>query len=169
MKTIKMKESRSLHIAPDGSPEGAPRATGGDPSGGGGDAVTAPDPEVIAQKPRRKLTAQYKLRILQEADQCVDSNQIGHLLRREGLYSSSLTRWRRLREQGLLQAMTPKMRGRKPVEKNPLADELAMLQKQNQILSKKLWKAERTIEVQKKISQILKAGQDLVDLQNDDR
>jgi len=166
MKTIKITGSRSLHVAPVGSPEGAPRATGGDPTGGCGDDAMPPDPEVIAKKPRRRLSAQYKLRILQEVDQCADSHQIGRLLRREGLYSSSLTRWRRLREQGLLQAMTPKARGRKPHEKNPLADELAALQKQNQILSKKLWKAERTIEVQKKISLILKAGSDLIDLQN---
>jgi transposase len=167
MKTIKITGSRSLHVAPGGSPEGAPRATGGDPPGGGGDAPH-PDPEVIAQKPRRRLSAQYKLRILQEADQCTDSHQIGRLLRREGLYSSSLSRWRRLRDQGLLQAMAPKVRGRKPLGKNPLADELAALQKQNKILSKKLWQAERTIEVQKKISLILKAGSDLIDLQNTD-
>jgi transposase-like protein len=116
---------------------------------------------VAAQKPRRKLTAQYKLRILAEADRCVDCRQIGRLLRREGLYSSSLTRWRRLRDQGLLNAMAPKTRGRKPAEKNPLAGELATLQKENERLRKKLWRAERIIEVQKKISQILDAGLDL--------
>jgi len=122
---------------------------------------------VIAKKPRRRLSAQYKLRILQEADRCTDSGQLGRLLRREGLYSSSLTRWRRLRDQGGLQAMAPKIRGRKRLDKNPLSDEFAALQKQNQILSKKLWQAERTIAVQKKISQILKAGNDLIDLHND--
>ncbi|MCJ8503230.1 transposase, partial [Desulfatitalea alkaliphila] len=113
------------------------------------------DPQVPAQKPRRKLTAQYKLRILAEADRCTTSRQVSQLLRREGLYSSSLTRWRRLREQGLLDAMAPKTRGRKPIEKNPLAGELAKLQKENDQLRKKLWRAERIIEVQKKISQIL--------------
>lgn len=166
MKTIKITGSRSLHVAPVGSPEGAPRATGGDPTGGG-DVATPPDPEAIAKKPRRRLSAQYKLRILQEADRCTDSGQLGRLLRREGLYSSSLTRWRRLRDQGGLQAMAPKIRGRKRLDKNPLSDEFAALQKQNQILSKKLWQAERTIAVQKKISQILKAGNDLIDLHND--
>lgn len=162
-----IEDSQRLEAALDGSPQGAHGATGGDPSrGDADDAAIAPEPEVIVEKPRRRLSAQYKLRILAEADRCADSHQIGRLLRREGLYSSSLTRWRRLRDQGLLQAMAPKTRGRKPIEKNPLADELAGLQKQNQILRKKLWQAERTIEVQKKISEILKAGQDLMDLQN---
>lgn len=167
MKPIMIKDSQRLQAALDGSPQGAHGATGGDPSrGGADDAAIAPEPEVIVEKPRRRLSAQFKLRILAEADRCADSHQIGRLLRREGLYSSSLTRWRLLRDQGLLQAMTPKTRGREPIEKNPLADELAGLQKQNQILRKKLWQAERTIEVQKKISEILKAGQDLMDLQN---
>jgi transposase-like protein len=167
MKTIKITASPSLHVAPVGTPEGAHRATSGVPTGGGGDAAAPPDPQVIPQKPRRRLSAQYKLRILAEADRCTDVGQIARLLRREGLYSSSLTRWRRLRDQGLLDAMAPKTRGRKPLEKNPLADELAALQKQNQILSKKLWQAERIIEVQKKISLILKAGNDLIDLNSD--
>ena len=116
---------------------------------------------MVAQKPRRRLTAQYKLRVLAEADRCADSRQIGQLLRREGLYSSSLTRWRRLRDQGLLDAMAPKSRGRKPADKNPLAGELAKLQKENERLRKQLWRAERIIEVQKKISQILDADLDL--------
>ena len=87
---------------------------------------------------------------------------------REGLYSSSLTRWRRLRDQGVLQAMRPQVRGRKPVEKNPLAADHAKLQKENQLLRKKLWKAEKIIEVQKKISEILGIQQDLSDLDNSD-
>lgn len=157
MKTINMKATQSAVQSPARPPEGAPGATGGALAGGVGElmAIAAPDPQVPAQKPRRKLTAQYKLRILAEADRCTSSRQVSQLLRREGLYSSSLTRWRRLREQGLLDAMAPKTRGRKPIEKNPLAGELAKLQKENDQLRKKLWRAERIIEVQKKISQIL--------------
>lgn len=160
-KTNTIKPQSSVH-RPARPPEGAPRATGGGLAGDvGADIILTPDPEVVAQRPRRRLTAQYKLRILAEADRCANSRQVGQLLRREGLYSSSLTRWRRLRDQGLLDAMTPKTRGRKPAEKNPLAGELAKLQNENERLRKQLWRAERIIEVQKKISQILDAGLDL--------
>ena len=162
MKTTDAITLQSTVQRPARPPERARRATGGGLAGGaGGNGIPAPDPEVVPQKPRRRLTAQYKLRILAEADRCTDSRQIGQMLRREGLYSSSLTRWRRLRDQGLLDAMAPKTRGRKPAEKNPLAGELAKLQKENERLRKHLWRAERIIEVQKKISQILDAGLDL--------
>jgi transposase len=167
METILTKDSKKVADSPTGPPEGAFEATGGGPVGGGRDAIMTPDPEVDPQQRRRKLTAKYKLRILQEAEQCRDSQQIGLLLRREGLYSSSLTRWRRLRDQGILRAMKPKTRGRKPAENNPLAADNAKLQKENQLLRKKLWKAERIIEVQKKISEILGIQQDLNDLEND--
>ena len=101
MKTIMTKDSlKSIHTTT-GTLEGARRATEGGPVVEARDAVTAPDPEVDSQKRRRKLTAQYKLRILQEADNCTDRRRLGMLLRREGLYSSSLTRWRRLRDQGV--------------------------------------------------------------------
>lgn len=159
MKTIDIKATQSVVQAPARPLEGAPITTGGGLAGGAGMLIAAPDPQVPPQKPRRKLTAQYKLRILAEADRCTTSRQVGQLLRREGLYSSSLTRWRRLRDQGLLDAMATKTRGRKPIEKNPLAGELAKLQKENDQLRKKLWRAERIIEVQKKISQILELDQ----------
>ena len=109
-----------------------------------------PDPEVPANKARRKFTAKYKLRILKEAEACTEPGQIGTLLRREGLYSSHLTTWRRQREDGLLQAMAPKKRGRRKKEKNPLATELARLENENRRLKEKLRKAETIIEVQKK-------------------
>jgi len=169
MKTIMTKDSlKSIHTTT-GTLEGARRATEGGPVVEARDAITAPDPEVDSQKRRRKLTAQYKLRILQEADNCTDRRRLGMLLRREGLYSSSLTRWRRLRDQGILQAMRPKTRGRKPAEKNPLADDMTKLQKENQLLRKRLWQAEQIIEVQKKISEILGIKQDLGELENSDK
>ncbi|RJQ77162.1 MAG: hypothetical protein C4519_13895 [Desulfobacteraceae bacterium] len=148
-------------------PQGARRATEGGTPGGGREGLNAvpPDPEVPAQKRRRKLSVQYKLQILQQADKCTNPGEMGALLRREGLYSSSLTRWRRQCDQGLLDAMAPKTRGRKAFEKNPMADELAHLQKENQQLRKKLFQAERIIEVQKKISEILGIDQDPDDRQ----
>jgi transposase len=161
MKTINMVNPQGIVKAPARPPQGAHGASGGGLAGGAGDEIKAPDPEVPGHKSRRKLSAQYKLRILAEVERCSDSRQVGQLLRREGLYSSSLTRWRRLRDQGLLDAMAPKTRGRKPVEHNPLTDEVSKLQKENQRLRKKLWQAERIIEVQKKISQILDSNLDL--------
>lgn len=166
MNSFKLKEVKAH--SPTVSPEGATGATGGDTVGGGRDVVTPPDPEVDSQKRRRRLTAQYKLRILQEAERCANSHQVGLLLRREGLYSSSLSRWRRLRDQGILQAMRPQARGRKPAEINPLAADMDKLQRENRLLRKKLWKAEKIIEVQKKISEILGIQQDLSNLNDRD-
>ena len=89
--------------------EGARRATGVST-----DSATHsghfPDPEVSEKAIRRKFTAKHKLRILQEVDRCTTQGQIGALLRREGLYSSNLTTWRRQREQGTLEALSPKHR-----------------------------------------------------------
>jgi len=101
------------------------------------------------------------LRILQEADKCEAPGEIGALLRREGLYSSHLTTWRRYRREGILQGVRPKKRGRKPKPKNPLADRVAQLEKQNRRLQQKLKKAELIIEAQKKMSEILGIDQDL--------
>ncbi len=130
---------------------------------GGRDSFVSspPDPEVPEKKPRRKFTAKYKLRILAEADTCTQLGQLGALLRREGLYSSYLTTWRRQRENGILQVMAPKKRGRKQKEKNPLAKKMAQLEKENQRLQQKLKKAELIIGAQKKMSEILGIAQNL--------
>ena len=119
-----------------------------------------PDPEVLESKPRRKFTAKYKLEILRKADSCTEPGQVGALLRKEALYSSNLTSWRRQREKGLLDAMSPRKRGRKKQEINPLSQEVSRLQKENEQLKRKLKQAETIIEVQKKISQILGTAQD---------
>ena len=121
---------------------------------------SGPNPEVTETKPRRKYTAQYKLDILDEIDGCTQPGQIGTILRREGLYSSNLTSWRRQRDKGLLKALSPQKRGRKAVERNPLSQEVARLQKENDRLKKKLKQAETIIEVQKKVSEILGISQD---------
>jgi transposase len=133
-----------------------------------GDQDSIPDPEVPETKPRRRFTAAYKLRILQEIDNCTEPGGIGMILRREGLYSSNLANWRRARDKGILNAMGPRKRGRKPKEKNPLSVEVARLQKEKQKLEHKLKRAELIIEAQKKISQILGIQQNLDDIEGDD-
>jgi transposase-like protein len=117
--------------------------------------VEVPDPEVVAQAKRRQFSAKYKLRILTEADQCTQRGEIGALLRREGLYSSHLTTWRRQRERGQLEGLTSQKRGRKA---DPQAVELARLQRENERLKTRLEQAETIIEVQKKLSQMLGLG-----------
>jgi transposase-like protein len=146
-----------------GTMHGARRATGIVPIAGASAHLvsSAPDPEVSEKKPRRRFTANYKLRILAEADACTQPGQMGALLRREGLYSSNLTTWRQQREKGILQAMTPKKRGRKQKEKNPLAEKIAQLENENRRLQLKLKKADLIIEAQKKMSEILGIAHDL--------
>lgn len=167
METIHLKSSDNPRgsTPAEGEMEGARRATGVAPSAGGSGAesqgIASPDPEVPENKPRRKHTAKYKLRILAEADDCNQPGQIGALLRREGLYSSSLTTWRRQSKKGLLQAMTPKKRGRKERQKNPLAKHVAHLENENRRLQLKLKKSELIIEAQKKMAEILGIAQKL--------
>ena len=109
-----------------------------------------PDPEVAPRAKRRIYAASYKLRILQEADRCDQSGQIGALLRREGLYSSHLNTWRRQRAAGELQALSGKKRGRKARDA-----EVAALRQENQRLRAQLEQAELIIAAQKKLSQAL--------------
>jgi len=114
-----------------------------------------PDPAVPEKPVRRRFTAEYKLRILREADRCTQPSQLGALLRREGLYSSHLSTWRRQRDAGTLAGLTPKRRGRKPAPNAPLIAENERLKRENQRLTEKLRQAETIIEVQKKLSEIL--------------
>jgi transposase len=114
-----------------------------------------PDPEVVPQAKRRRFSAEYKLRILEEVDACNEPGQVGALLRREGLYSSHLTTWRRQREQGQLAGLSPKRRGRKLSVDEALAKEMAELKRENQHLQSRLQQAETIIEVQKKLSGLL--------------
>ena len=111
-----------------------------------------PDPEVVVKAQRRRFTAEYKQRILQEADACTQYGEVGALLRREGLYSSHLSTWRRQRQQGELQGLTPAKRGRKA---DPHAAEIARLQRETERLKTQLARAELIIDVQKKVSQLL--------------
>jgi len=111
-----------------------------------------PDPEVRPKAKRRTFTAEYKKRILDEADACTTPTQRGALVRREGLYSSHLNAWRRQRAQGILDGLAPKKRGVKP---DPLALENAQLRHEIEQLQAQLHRAETIIEVQKKVSQLL--------------
>ena len=117
--------------------------------------VVIPDPEVVVQAERRRFTAKYKLHILEEADRCNGTGELGALLRREGLYSSYLSRWRRQREQGQLQALASKKRGRKRAAQDQQAEEIAELRRENQRLQLRLQQTETVIEVQKKLSHLL--------------
>ena len=107
--------------------------------------------EVVARPTRRRFTAEYKLRILQEAERCAPG-ALGALLRREGLYSSHLTTWRKQREAGSLLALAAKKRGPKA---NPQAEALARLQRENAKLQAKLARADLIIEAQKKLLVLL--------------
>jgi transposase len=107
-----------------------------------------PDPEVSERAHRRQFTAAYKRRILEEADACAAPGQLGALLRREGLYSSHLTDWRRQRAQGVLAALAPQRRGRPPTSAH--AAEMARLRQDNERLTRQLAAAEAIIDIQKK-------------------
>jgi len=113
------------------------------------------DPEVPARPRRRTYTAEYKQKILEQADACKELGQLGALLRREGLYHSNLITWRRQREEGTLKGLSPKKRGRKAKPPNPLASRVSELERENRKLKKRLKKAETIIEIQKKTSELL--------------
>jgi|SRR5215469_15008456 len=118
-------------------------------------SASRPDPEVVAKAKRRTFTAEYKQRILQEADSAAASpGGMGALLRREGLYSSHLVSWRRQRRAGVLEALKPRKRGPRS-ERNPLAEENQKLRRQVDQLTEKLHKAEIIIDVQKKVAALL--------------
>jgi len=155
-----MEKKHMLHVMDLGREEmeGARRATGisslGDPALQQ-ELHAALNPEVPEKAIRRKFTAAYKLRILKEADTYKESGQCGALLRREGLYSSHLTIWRRQRKQGTLEALSPRKRGPKAAPPNPLKKRVEALEKETQRLRHQLKQAETIIGVQKKISEIL--------------
>jgi transposase-like protein len=117
-----------------------------------------PGPATAERPVRRTFTAEYKRDILRQADVAAssgDEGAIGALLRREGLWSSHLTSWRRLRERGALAGLKPKKRGPKSAPKNPLADENEQLRRKVARLESELNKAKVIIDVQKKLSTLL--------------
>jgi len=118
-------------------------------------AKAAASPELSDRPRRRTFTVQDKLRILGETDRAAESGGIGAILRREGVYSSTLTDWRRQREAGAFSALSPARRGPKMTAPNPLAADLASVRRENARLKRRLEQAEATIEVQKKVAALL--------------
>ena len=120
-------------------------------------APAAASPELSARPRRRSFTAQDKLRILADADadRAAAVGGIGAILRREGIYSSAVTDWRRQRDAGAFSALAPARRGPKAAKPNPLTAELALLQRENARLSLRLIRAEAIIELQKKVAELL--------------
>ncbi len=129
--------------------EGARRATG-DPAGR--DTAGVPDPEVSEQAKRRRFTAEYKLRIVREADACKGDGDVAALLRREGLYSSHLSSWRRQRDEVAKAGLASRKRGRKAKAEDPRVKEL---ERENARLQRRLARVETMLETQKKTSELL--------------
>jgi len=130
----------------------------GDRSGSAGGRVSSvgagrPDPELVGRPQRRRFRAEYKLRIVREAEACSRPGEIGALLRREGLYSSLLTEWRRARDSGALEALAPKRRG--PARPSPEQVELSVLRRRLERSEADLETARRVIEVQGNVSALL--------------
>ena len=119
------------------------------------DETNIPEPEVVPKIERRRFTAQEKLRILEEADACTEPGELGALVRREGIYSSYLSRWRRERERGQLEALSPKKRGPKAPANSEMMKEMTKLRRENERLQARLAQAETIIEAQKKLCEVL--------------
>jgi transposase-like protein len=132
-----------------GETEGARRATAVSPAGA---PTGVPDPAVDEKPKRRRFTAEYKLRILRQADACKHPGEIGALLRREGLYSSLLTEWRRQRDRVAKAALAAKKRGPKARTVDP---RVKQLEQENAKLRRRLQRVELMLGIQKKASELL--------------
>ena len=118
-------------------------------------APAAPNSELTRTPKRRSFTAKYKLRILDETDRAADTGRVTSILRREGLYSSALTDWRRARAAGTLGALQPRPRGPQKAPANPLQAELDKANREVAALQRRLDKAEAVIAIQKKVAALL--------------
>ncbi len=150
----RMKQTKKIGLL---APErGEPKRSAGGPNGGANNPAASaalPNPEVSTRPQRRRFTAAYKLSIVEEAQRCTDHGQIGALLRREGLYSSALTLWRRQYQQGARQGLLDDNRGRKPV-RSAQDQETQRLRQEVERLTQKLQQAELIIDIQKKVAAI---------------
>ena len=142
-----------------GETEGARRATGvfpaGAPATGAAPAEEQAEVEVVAKAARRRFTAEYKRRIVREADRCTQPGEIGALLRREGLYSSHVTTWRAARDRGELAGLAPKKRGPKAAPPDPREKRIAEQEREITRLTKRAERAEALVEIQKKVAALL--------------
>jgi transposase-like protein len=141
-----------------GGTEGARRATGDFPSTAPlapVGATATPETEVVAKAQRRRFTAEYKRRIVREADRCTTTGAIGALLRREGLYASYLTTWRAARDRGELEGLAPKARGPKGVAPDARDKKIAEQEREIGKWRKRAERAEALVEVQKKVAALL--------------
>jgi transposase len=111
-----------------------------------------PDPELVEQAKRWSFSAGYKARILAEADACTRPGEVGELLRREGLYTSHLTYWRKQRKDGALKELG-RPRGRKPTDKRDA--EIAALRRRAERAETELAKMKRVVEIQGSVSALL--------------
>ena len=152
MTDVKDNGQQKAFLAP---ARGEPERSAGEPNDGAKNVASEPpDPEVSAKPRRRHFSAAYKARIVEEAMACTGSGQIGALLRREGLYSSALTQWRRQYQSGALQGLKDDKRGRKRT-RDARDQELDRLQRELERLNKKLHQAELIIDIQKKVAAML--------------
>jgi len=134
-----------------------PERSEGERNGGANNAASSsgvPDPEVSAKPKRRRFTSAYKASIVEEVLKCTEQGQIGALLRREGLYSSAITLWRRQYQSGALRALKDDKRGRKTI-RDARDQELERLRSEIGRLNKKLLQAELIIDIQKKVAALL--------------
>ncbi len=118
-------------------------------------APASASPELSDRPRRRSFGARDKLRILADIDRAAETRGVGAVLRREGLYSSTLSEWRRQRDAGAFSALVPGKRGPKTAEPNPLSAEVATLQRNNARLTQRLARAEAVIDIQKKVAALL--------------
>jgi transposase len=143
-----------------GETERARRASGVFPAGGPppvSRSSQAPEVEVVAKAERRRFTAEYKRRMVREADRCTKPGEIGALLRREGLYSSLLTTWRAARDRGELAGLSPKQRGPKVTPPDPRDKKIAEQAREIVRVTKRAERAEGLVELQKKLAALLGA------------
>jgi len=149
----RLKEMESVALVEE--MEGARRATVISSTSAPAASAAGADVEVLEKTNRRRFTGSYKLRVLEQADGCTEPGQIGALLRREGLYSSHLSKWRRQREAGALAGLAPRKRGCKPHPQTSQMRRVTELERECEQLRHRLAQAETIIDVQKKVSSLL--------------
>lgn len=118
-------------------------------------AAVVPEVEVVEKAARRQFNAEYKRKILKEADACTREGEIGALLRREGLYSSHLSVWRAARERGEIAGLAPRKRGPKVAPPDPRDRKIVELERETRRWKSRAERAEALVDLQKKVSMIL--------------